>query len=373
MTSVERWAEAPPELTDHDWANLERKAKVLASSSLVPKSLQGKPSDIVAIGITAHDLGLPLTLTTLGKFFVANGKVEPTAQLMVGVALSRGHQLWWVTEADNEDRATIAGQRRGSDRVEEFTFTIKQAEDAGLLDTWVERKIQKEGDRYPTTEKITVDQPTTGPVPDKDLPEWARKKRAAGDVKRNAQWWNWRPDMLRAAATRRCCRSICPDVLLGLPNVDFDTGQPLVLERPETAGGGEPAPSAEDAATPVGDTPDDEDVVDAEVVEDGPSSYDGDTESDDHQAGDDPAELVDDTWRQSFAIACNGAGLNADQRHAIIDAATAGRTRTSKEIYRGDVGAVRRWFRAVTEGEPPEYRFLELDGIVVIAPRDQAA
>lgn len=340
MTSVERWASAPPELSDESYNRLYERSKQLAKAEFLPKTLKGKPDNIMAIALTAHDLGMPLTLTTLGKFHVIEGRVEPSAQLMLGVAASRGHDIW-IDYADN-DRALVKGRRAGNDRVDSFEFTMERARTAGLLDSWVEHWVEGSGRR-----KYVLGS-TAEP------PAWAKKLIDAGAVKRNQAWHTYPIEMLTNAAIRRACRAICPDVLLGLPATSYDFAGPT---EPETSSGGvhgasESASQADrmPPAAPAGVTPDDEDIAEAELVDDD--------------------DLVDDAWRQSFAIACTGAGLGADERHAIIDAATSGRTRTSKGLRRSEVGEVRRWFRSVIEGDPPPYRFLELDGAIVIAPRN---
>lgn len=355
MSAIERWAEAPPALTDQKWGELERTAKLLAGSSLVPKALRGKPADVMAIGITAHDLGLPLTLTTLSKFFVADGKVEPSAQLMIGAALSRGHELWFTTDSDDDERATVAAKRRGSDRVQEFTFTVEQAEKSGRLASWYEEWYQTENGKR--SRKWTI---VDGETP----PAWVTTdKIASGKVekKRNEAWHTYRPDMLRAAAVRRACRVVCPDVLLGLPSMDFDAGP----TEHEVVADVEP-----DAVAHA--EPEDDDVVDGEIVEDDEPAEAEVWPADFPPEGSTSA-VVDSGWRQTFAMACGDRGLTADERHAIIHMATSGRTATSKELRKDEVAEVRRWFRAVTEGDPPDYRFADIDGALVIVPRSADA
>ncbi|WP_144245924.1 hypothetical protein [Dermabacter hominis] len=48
---------------------------------------------------------------------------------MVAIVLSKGHQIWTVE--DTPESVTVAGRRRGSDRVEQITWTIDRAKSAG--------------------------------------------------------------------------------------------------------------------------------------------------------------------------------------------------------------------------------------------------
>ena len=137
MTAVEQYRAG--EITDRQWAQLERQAKVFSKSGLVPKALKGKPDDIMAIALTARSLGLELTLSTLGQFHVIEGKVEPSAQLYVNLAYRAGHEIWPASDND-ETQATFYGRRKGSEREITITFTLEDARPAGLLDQWVEQR-----------------------------------------------------------------------------------------------------------------------------------------------------------------------------------------------------------------------------------------
>lgn len=396
MSAIERWAAAPPELSEESMDRLYERCKRLAKADFLPKQLKGKPDNIMAIAITAADLGMPTTLTTIKKFHIIDGEVVESVQVLLGLAASRGHDIW--VDYQDEDRAVVLGKRAGSQRVERFEFARDRAATAGLLDHWFEEWYDSgNGQRK---RKWVIKE---GEAP----PAWVTRDGSKAVKKRNEYWWSWPVEAVTNAAVRRAVRAICPDVLLGLPSTLQDFAGPATADETSSDGG-------VTHSAPVAGATDDDDIVDGELVDEheNPAQAGGDDdvavegdagghenpgEAQDQStpadaasepaadpAGDrgpedaadvdappDPAptNVVGDEWRKTFAIVCNEAGLDADQRHAIISYATRGRTQTSKELRTDEVGDVRIWFRAVTEGDPPPYRFLELDGAVVIAPR----
>jgi len=405
MSAIERWASAPPELSEESMDRLYERCKRLAKADFLPKQLRGKPDNVMAIALTAADLGMPTTLTTLKKFHIIDGEVVESVQVLLGLAASRGHDIW--VDYQDEDRAVVLGKRAGNQRVERFEFTRERAGTAGLLDHWYEEWYDSgTGNRK---RKWVIKEGETPPA-------WVTRDGSKAVKKRNEYWWGWPVEAVTNAAVRRAVRAICPDVLLGLPSAIHDFAGPAGAD--ETSSGGahgappDVADGAHPSAAPAGE-PSDDDIVDGEIVEDENATSEGgddgaaaeampgDTTADPGEVQDQttpagtepeppstakeqgdegspavaapggpaPPSIVGDEWRKTFAIVCNEAGLDADQRHAIISYATRGRTQTSKELRTDEVGDVRIWFRAVTEGSPPPYRFLELDGAVVIAPR----
>lgn len=400
MTAIERWAAAPPELSEESMDRLYERCKRLAKADFLPKQLKGKPDNIMAIALTAADLGMPTTLTTIKKFHIIEGEVVESVQVLLGLAASRGHDIW--VDYQDEDRAVVLGKRAGGQRVERFEFTRERARTAGLLDHWYEEWYDSgSGNRK---RKWVIKEGETPPV-------WVTRDGSKAVKKRNEYWWSWPVEAVTNAAVRRAVRAICPDVLLGLPSTVNDFAGPAGSD--ETSGGGEAAGVPQPpAAPPPVPHEDDDDIVDGELVDDEDATTEGGDDGSDAAAmpedttvdsgevqdqttpagaepepaspvqgqGDEgtaeaapdgpaPTSIVGDEWRKTFAIVCNEAGLDADQRHAIISYATRGRTATSKELRTDEVADVRVWFRAVTEGDPPPYRFLELDGALVIAPR----
>lgn len=188
MTSalVHQPAAAPEELSDHQWAALERRAEKLSKVSYIPEAFRGKPDDIMAVGLALAAMGKPLTPLTLKLCYVVNGTVDYMYQLYSALVHEHGHSMWVTSESD--ESATVAGQRAGEDRVHEVTFTIADARKAGLVE------------RNPTYKK------------------YAR-------------------DMLVARAGKRVAKRIAPEAILGLPPppvlVPGPEGRPLVEHRIE--------------------------------------------------------------------------------------------------------------------------------------------
>ncbi len=80
-----------------------------------------------------------------------------------------------------------------------------------------------------------------------------------------------------------------------------------------------------------------------------------------------PDRPFNDEEVRRFAIACTQAELNDDHRHALVSAATAGRTRSSKEVLLSERPALLEWFHRLTEGD--DYAFVGDGDDMVIAPR----
>ncbi|MCA1572569.1 MAG: hypothetical protein LC798_20170 [Chloroflexi bacterium] len=156
---------APAALTESEWGDLERTANRLAAISWIPQAYQRKPADIMAAGLALSSIGRPLTPMTLKLVYIVNGTADFMVDLISAQVHEHGHEMW-VVESTPE-YATVAGQRRGSDRVHEATFTLEQAKAAGL---------------------------------------------AGKD-----NWKKWQQDMLVARAAKRVAKRVCPEAMLGMP------------------------------------------------------------------------------------------------------------------------------------------------------------
>lgn len=153
------------EMSDASWAQLERRADYLSKASYLPEAYRGKPGNIIAAGLALASIGRDLTPMTLKLVYVINGTVDFMYDLIAAQVHEHGHEIWVV---ENElTHATVAGQRRGSSRVHEVTYTTEQAQRSGLMGK----------DTY--------------------------KK--------------WLEDMLVARAGKRCAKRVCPEALLSLP------------------------------------------------------------------------------------------------------------------------------------------------------------
>lgn len=103
-------------------------ANGLCGTSFVPQHFRGKPEEAAAAIMYGSTLGMD-PLTSLQQIYSIGGKPALYSRAMVAIVLSKGHQIWTVE--DTPESVTVAGRRRGSDRVEQITWTIDRAKAAG--------------------------------------------------------------------------------------------------------------------------------------------------------------------------------------------------------------------------------------------------
>lgn len=181
------------ELATPAWALAQR----IASTAFVPESFRGKPEDVLAAFLTAHELGVG-PMQALQKIHVVKGRPALAAELMRALVYQHGHELW--IEEQTSTRCIVAGQRKGSDRTTRVTWTMDDAARA----------------------KLTV----------KD------------------NWQHYPAAMLLARATAALCRAIFPDVLAGLSYTIEELEDGDVLEAELV-----PAPSEPDSPAAHADDP----------------------------------------------------------------------------------------------------------------------
>jgi hypothetical protein len=128
-TQVER--HRPPELAAHEWAGLERTAKQMAASGLVPDYFRGKPNEIMIAGLALRDLHVALTISTLKQVYVVKGRPGYMAQLQIGILARHGYDLMPVDSECDDKSATVEIEAR--DRTKHrVTFTMDNALQANL-------------------------------------------------------------------------------------------------------------------------------------------------------------------------------------------------------------------------------------------------
>lgn len=114
------------------WAESLRAAHqigtALCKTSFVPKHFQGKPEDSAAAIMFGDEIGFTPT-QALRSIYVISGTPSLYARAMVALVQSHGHQVW--TETDTPTKVVVAGQRRGSERVERAEWTLDRARRAG--------------------------------------------------------------------------------------------------------------------------------------------------------------------------------------------------------------------------------------------------
>lgn len=103
-------------------------ANGVVGTSFVPQHFRGKPEEAAAAIMYGATLGFD-PLTSLQQLYSIGGKPALYSRAMVAVVLSQGHRIWTVE--DTPESVTVAGQRKGTDHVEQITWTIDRAKTAG--------------------------------------------------------------------------------------------------------------------------------------------------------------------------------------------------------------------------------------------------
>lgn len=107
-------------------------AKQLATSGLIPKALQGKPGDVLVVLLTGREFGLG-PMQSLRGIHVVDGKAVMSADLIVGLCARERSvcEFFRLVESSGEV-ATYETKRAGHPTPAKLSFTIKQAQAAGL-------------------------------------------------------------------------------------------------------------------------------------------------------------------------------------------------------------------------------------------------
>lgn len=180
-----------------------RLSKNLALASVLPDSLRGKPSDVLAIVLYGQELGLA-PMQSIQGIYVVKGKPQLASQTWVALARRAGHKVRIVESTDKLCTVTIT---RADDP--EFphtsTFTVEDAARAGLC-------AIKDG-------KVVARSSKGDPLP----------------------WESYTSTMLRNRAISNAGKFACPEVAMGFAiegDYDYIPGEPepVVVSRPEHHG-----------------------------------------------------------------------------------------------------------------------------------------
>lgn len=276
-------------------------ATQIADTDFVPKAFRRKPEAVMAALLTGRELGLG-PMTALQRIHVIEGKAGLDAQGMRAQVLAAGHELWIVESTP--DKCTAAGRRRGSEHVQQVTWTIQEARAAGL----------------------------------------------AG----KGNWKSYPRQMLQARATAELCRLVAPDALGGLAysSEELADEQPTTVRRTVKQPDIEPASQAdvvrittkaitvEPSTTPAPSWDEPDDVVDAEVVADTPArgvNHDWTKPADPEPDAGLPLEDPDPALATSkqvnkLSILFNRQGWDEDTIDAYISNLSGGRTTSRKDL-----------------------------------------
>lgn len=172
-------------------------ARSLASSALIPKAFRSGRGgedgtrETVANVLLAVELGNTLGLSPLQALCQVNvveGKPGLGAEGQLAQVLKAGHDIYVDETASDRTKGVVVAQRAGQDRVHTFTYTLDDAVAAGLV-------------------RIVEGKPYARSSNGKALP-----------------WETSTPDMLVWRAVTRCCKRLFPDVVGGLASVEDEPG-----------------------------------------------------------------------------------------------------------------------------------------------------
>jgi hypothetical protein len=158
-------------------------ALIAAASSLAPDALRGRPQDALMVIMAGRELGLA-PMQSLRMIAIIKGKTTLTADATVALVRRQPDCVEWRLVESTAQRATYTTRRKGDTEPTTLTWTIEQAQRAGLA---------------------------------------------------NGQGWRLYPEaMLRARCASALARIVYPDLVAGIYDPD-ELAQPLDVPAPVVA------------------------------------------------------------------------------------------------------------------------------------------
>lgn len=171
-----------PRNMDEAW----RIATELAKSSLIPDALRGKPNDVLVAVMTGAELGIQ-PMQSMREIYVVKGRPFIASLLRVAMIRQSPECLSWQLVESTPQRATFRTQRRGDQEPTTMTYTIQEAEAAGLV---------AQNSRYRTDPALQLRRRCAGRLIDEVYPDVIRGVGAREDEEEE-------PEFARASQTRR--------------------------------------------------------------------------------------------------------------------------------------------------------------------------
>jgi hypothetical protein len=112
-------------------------ANFLTRSKFIPQSFRGDLNTAVMLIVTCKQYGLPIT--ALSEVMEVNGKVGFWGRTKLGIVLKSGVCEYIIPTEQTDKKCTVETQRKGWPKPVTITYTLEQAEKAGLLarsDAW---------------------------------------------------------------------------------------------------------------------------------------------------------------------------------------------------------------------------------------------
>jgi len=301
MSGTEITPYEPPADRERPWLALlepaARLADAIARTDFVPSALRGNTAAITAAVLYGDEVGLP-PMQSLAKVHVIEGRPALAAEAQRALILAAGHEVW--LENSSSTSVTWAGRRKGSDQVTRIEWTMDDARRAGL-------------DRRPN---------------------YAKYPRA----------------MLSARASADLARAVFPDVIGGLMALEEledvvpgEDGPELPGQTPAKkttrAKRSRKSPAAASSAARAVDVPD-ATLPALPGAPDGPAAPKAPkaaaepvpppTAPDEATGEPDPGPSL--PWPNYYAMKAKEVGLDDDERHALTNVVTEGRTETSGDM-----------------------------------------
>ena len=127
--------------TDIALSDQMKKAEVMAASSLLPESYRKQPANLLWAMEMADALDVSLAQAITG-ITVIQGKPTMSAEMMRALVLRAGHRFTVTDMSDKAVTVTVA-RREWPDDVQQFTFTMADAQHAGLAKSATYQKHPK--------------------------------------------------------------------------------------------------------------------------------------------------------------------------------------------------------------------------------------
>jgi 5'-3' exonuclease len=137
--SVPEWSMG---LEPHDLTTAYKLAKALVNSRLYSKFANAEA--IWSVVIRGREMGLG-ALESLDSFFVVEGRPYPSAHLLIARAMKHPDCEYFTLIESTDKSATYETKRRGSPKPVKMSYTIEEAERAGVVKpggNWVKRPAE---------------------------------------------------------------------------------------------------------------------------------------------------------------------------------------------------------------------------------------
>lgn len=215
-------------------------AVTLATSGLVPKALQGKPANVLAVLLTGRELGVA-PMTAIRTFHVINGTVTIAPKVRAAMVRQQGlgklwpHQAPWFDD-DGIEHLCRCGSRAGMNDGDIATWHAERADQPGVVfsSTYTLSMAQQvtfdewigDGNNRRKIEKKLADKDNWKNYPERML-SWRSLGYLLDDAFPEVGTGLYAPDEIGAVTDED-----------GVPLLDMDETDPLVPQASGQGGGG---------------------------------------------------------------------------------------------------------------------------------------